>query len=109
MKISRMLALTMAACLLAACNADQLPPTLKYATFKGVVVDSLSNQPIANATVTVDTVLTTTTASDGTFSFANVPSGDVDYVVTLSGYQTISDHVHADPAATASVTIKLSH
>ncbi len=109
MKIARLVAPVLALVMLAACNADQLPPTVKYATFKGTVVDSATNAPVANATVTVDTVLTTTTASDGTFSFANVPSGDVDFVVTLSGYQTVSDHVHADPSTTATVTVKLSH
>ncbi|MDP9016953.1 MAG: carboxypeptidase-like regulatory domain-containing protein [Candidatus Eremiobacteraeota bacterium] len=109
MKISRILAVAMAACMLAACNADQLPPTGKYATFKGVVLDGATNQPVANATVTVDTVLTTTTASDGSFSFSNVPSGDVDYVVQINGYQTVSDHVHADPLATATVSVKLVH
>ena len=112
MKISRILALAAAAFMLAACNSDQLPPTGKYSTFKGVVVDSVSSQPIAGATVVVDTVLTTTTAADGTFSFDKVPSGDIDYVVKApdgSTYQAVNDHVHADPLATAEVTVKLSH
>ncbi|GAC1388667.1 MAG: hypothetical protein NVSMB31_03080 [Vulcanimicrobiaceae bacterium] len=109
MNISRILALALAAFMLAACNADQLPPTGKYATFKGVVIDSATNQPVPNATVTVDTVLTATTGTDGSFSFSNVPSGDIDYVVQINGYQTISDHVHADPLATATVSVKLVH
>lgn len=108
MKFPRILALVLTAAVLAACNSDSLPPTGKYATFKGVVVDSATSQPVANATVTVDTVLTTTTAPDGTFSFPNVPSGDIDYVVTINGYQTYSDHVHADPSGAATVTVKLA-
>ena len=108
MNITRLAAIVLATCMLSACKADELPPTERYVTFKGVVVDSVSNQPVANATVTVDTVLTTTTAADGSFSFANVPSGDIDYVVTVNGYQTVSEHVHADPSSTATVTVKLT-
>ncbi|MFN2527499.1 MAG: carboxypeptidase regulatory-like domain-containing protein [Candidatus Baltobacteraceae bacterium] len=111
MKISRIFALALAAVLLAACNSDALPPTGKYASFKGTVIDGVSSKPVAGATVVVDTVLTTTTGTDGTFSFEKVPSGDIDYVVKApdgSSYQSISDHVHADPLATATVTVKLS-
>lgn len=108
MKISRIIMLVVATGMLAACKADELPPTEQYATFKGVVLDATSSQPVANATVTVDTVLTTTTATDGSFSFPNVPSGDIDYVVTINGYQAVAEHIHADPLATANVTVKLT-
>lgn len=107
MKIPRILALVLVTCMLAACKGDELPPTEQYVTFKGVVLDSATSKPVANATVTVDTVLTTTTAADGTFSVANVPNGEIDYVVTVSGYQTVAAHVHADPLTTATVTVKL--
>ena len=109
MKISRMLGLAIAACLLVACNNDELPGGGKYATFKGVVVDT-AGAPIPNATVTVDTVLVQTTGPDGSFSFANVPSGDIDYAVKApdgSTFQSLTGHAHADPLATATVTIKL--
>ena len=111
MKISRLIALVLTACMLAACNSDALPPTGKYSTFKGTVIDGVSSKPVAGATVVVDTVLTTTTAADGTFSFDQVPSGDIDYVVKApdgTTYQPVSDHVHADPLTTATVTVKLS-
>ena len=112
MKIARLVALTLAAGMLVACNTDQLPGGGKYATFKGVVVDSVTSAPIANATVTVDTVLVQTTGADGSFSFATVPSGDIDYVDKApdgTTYGSVTDHVHADPLATATVTIKLGH
>lgn len=107
MKIPRIIALVLATCMLAACKADELPPTEQYVTFKGVVLDSATSKPVANATVTVDTVLTTTTAADGTFSIANVPNGEIDYVVSVNGYQTAAAHLHADPLSTATVTVKL--
>ncbi len=112
MRISRFLVLALAAWMLTACNNDELPGGGKYATFKGLVVDGVTGSPVANATVTVDTVLVQTTAADGTFTFANVPSGDIDYVVKApdgTTYQSVSEHTHADPLATASVTIKLIH
>lgn len=112
MRFSRFFALALATVLLVACNNDELPGSGKYSTFKGVVVDSVTGAPVANATVTVDTVLVQTTSADGTFSFANVPSGDIDYSVKApdgSTYQSMSDHVHADPLGTAAVTIKLIH
>ena len=108
MKIPRIIALVLATCMLAACKADELPPTEQYVTFKGVVLDSLTSKPVPNATVTVDTVLTTTTGADGTFSIANVPNGEIDYVVSINGYQTVTAHVHADPLSTANVTVKLT-
>ena len=107
MKIPRLAALVAATALLVACR-DELPPTEQYVTFKGVVLDSVTSKPVANATVTVDTVLSTTTANDGTFSIANVPNGEVDYVVSVEGYQTVAAHVHADPLSTATVTVKLA-
>ncbi|GAC1654057.1 MAG: hypothetical protein NVS9B12_04430 [Vulcanimicrobiaceae bacterium] len=112
MNISRFIALVLAALMLAGCNNDALPGGGKYATFKGVVVDGTTGAPLANATVTVDTVLVQTTAADGSFSFPNVPSGDIDYVVKApdgTTYQSVSDHAHADPLTTATVTVKLIH
>ena len=108
MKYARPILVLFALLALAGCN-DQLPPAMHYATFKGVVVDSKTQAPIPNATITVDTVLTTTSGSDGTFSLSNVPTGDVDYVIKADGYQPFYDTKHADPSATLTVTAALSH
>lgn len=109
MKIARVFTLLVIAVLLAACNDDQLPPSAKYVVVKGVVVDSSSAAPIANATVTVDSALVTITGSDGTFSIANVPSGSVDYAVVAQGYKSFNDSITVEPASSATVTVKLSH
>ena len=68
---------------LAACNDSALPPGGTYQSVSGVVLDSATRQPVAGATVTVDTVLTATTDSAGKFSFEKVPVGEFDYQVTM--------------------------
>lgn len=109
MKTARVFTLLVIAVLLAACNDDQLPPSAKYVVVKGVVVDSITAAPVANATVTVDSALVTITGSDGTFSIANVPSGSVDYAVVAQGYKNFNDSITVEPATTATVTVKLLH
>ncbi|HET7813216.1 MAG TPA: carboxypeptidase-like regulatory domain-containing protein [Candidatus Baltobacteraceae bacterium] len=96
---------------LAGCNDSALPPGGTYQSVSGVVVDS-ANKPIAGATVTVDTVLTQVTDSAGKFSFAKVPVGEVDYVVTPpanSSYkQTPSQTAHLLPDKPLTLTVTLS-
>jgi hypothetical protein len=77
---------------------------------QGRVLDAATNQPIAGATVTVDTVLKTTTDSAGKFTFAQVPVGEVDYVVSAPGYKTTqSVPVHLAPDKPLDLTVTLSH
>src|SRR5579864_2805247 len=57
MKRAQLVGALIACMALAACNDDSLPPGGTYQTMQGVVVDAATNQPIAGATVTVDTVL----------------------------------------------------
>ncbi len=83
--------------MLAACNDDSLPPATQFTPLHGTVIDSVTNKPIAGATVIVDTVLTTTTDANGTFLIAKVPSGIVDYVVKANGYSDISASVNVEP------------
>lgn len=78
------------AALLAGCGDYGVPPAQTYATVQGTVTDSSTNQPVGGATVTVDSVLTTTTTADGAFKFTNVPLGPFDYSVTADGYQQAS-------------------
>lgn len=96
---------------LAGCNDSALPPGGTYQSVSGVVVDAATNQPIAGAVVTVDTVLTATTDAAGKFSFEKVPVGEVDYVVTppantpYKATQTQSAHLLPDKPLTLTVSL----
>jgi len=96
---------------LAGCNDSSLPPGGTYQSIAGVVVDASTNQPVANATVTVDTVLHATTDSSGKFSFAQVPVGEVDYQVTVAGgtYKAYTGSAHLAPDKPLALTVALSH
>lgn len=112
MKRARVLAVLtaiVAAIALAGCNDDALPPGGTYQSVSGVVVDAATKQPIAGATVTVDTVLTATTDTQGHFAFAQVPVGDVDYQVSASGYTPVSAPVRLAPDKPLTLTVTLSH
>jgi Carboxypeptidase regulatory-like domain len=78
------LALTCA--VLTACGGGQVPPAQNYATIRGRAYDAATNQPVAGVTVTVDTILTATTAGDGTYRVANVPLGQYSLTASASGY-----------------------
>lgn len=82
---------------LAACDNGDLPPGTQYSSIQGTVIDAATNAPIADATVIVDTVLTTTTDANGSFTLAKVPSGIVDYVVRAKGYADVSASSNAEP------------
>ncbi len=91
------LAVALLAPTLSACDNGDLPPATKFSAFHGVVTDAATNKPIANATVIVDAVLTTTTDENGAFSIAKVPSGTVDYVIKADGYKDINASVNIEP------------
>ncbi len=78
------LALTCAA--LTACGGGQVPPAQNYATIRGRAYDTATNQPVSGVTVTVDTILTGTTAADGTYRITNVPLGSYSLAASASGY-----------------------
>lgn len=96
---------------LAGCNDSALPPGGTYQSVSGVVVDAATSQPIAGATVTVDTVLTAVTDSKGKFTFDKIPVGEVDYVVTppantsYKATETQSAHLLPDKPLTLTVTL----
>jgi carboxypeptidase family protein len=107
---ARLIGMLLACVALAACNDSALPPGGTYQSVQGVVLDAATNKPIAGASVTIDTVLTTTTDSAGHFAFAQVPVGEVDYVVSAPGYKTTqSVPVHLAPDKPLSLTVTLSH
>ncbi len=60
---------------LAACGGPQIPPAQNYGTVMGRVYDASTNQPLANVVVTVDTILTATSGSDGSYRIGTVPLG----------------------------------
>ena len=89
--------LAFAVLVLSACDNGDLPPATQFSPLSGTVTDSVTHQPIADATVIVDTVLTATTDANGKFTFAKVPSGIMDYVVRAKGYADITATVNAEP------------
>lgn len=96
---------------LAGCNDSALPPGGTYQALSGVVLDAATKQPVAGAVVTVDTVLTATTDAEGKFSFAQVPVGEVDYVVTVPNgtYKPTQLHAHLMPDKPLALTVTVSH
>ncbi len=97
----------MACGLLSACNNDDLPPSAGFATLTGTVVDDTTHQPIAGATVTVDTVLTATTDASGAFKISEVPSGIADYTVQAPGYALIEATTNVEPGKVGQVAVTL--
>jgi serine protease AprX len=91
---------------LTACN-DGLPPAGQYSTFKGTILDAVTQKPIANATVTIDTVLEATTDATGAFTIEQVPSGIVDYVVKAKGYHDLSATATAEPGKTFQLNVAM--
>jgi len=83
-------AVTLVALALIGCNSP-IPPQQNYATIYGVVTDGTTGQPLSGATVTIDSVLTATTAADGTFSVPNVPIGPYTAIEVADGFQQHQD------------------
>jgi|SRR5579863_5963051 len=90
---------------LAACDNGDLPPAMQYSSLTGSVTDAVTHKPIANATVIVDTVLSTTTDDNGNFTIDKVPSGIVDYVVTAKGYADLSASANSEPGKPLTVSV----
>jgi hypothetical protein len=89
------------------CNSDSLPPAAGFAPLQGTVIDRTTNQPIAGALVTVDTVITATTDATGTFKIDKVPSGIVDYTVQAQGYALVQATTNIEPSKPAQLSIVL--
>lgn len=104
----RLLGAVFAVLVLAACNDSALPPGGTYNAVQGVVLDAATNQPVAGATVTIDTVLTATTDAQGKFSFTQVPVGDVDVVITAAGYKDYSAPARLEPDKPLNLSITLT-
>ena len=99
------LALSLAA--LAGCDNNGVPPAQNYATIMGRAYDAASNQPVAGVSVTVDTILSATTGSDGTYRIVDVPIGSYHVGVTPpSGYTAVASPLD-DGSVTAGQTIEV--
>jgi iron complex outermembrane receptor protein len=74
----------------------------------GRVVDSTSQQPLANATVRIDgTQLGALTRDDGSFAVAGVPAGARTVRVTRVGFAAKSQPVTVNAGASANVVLQL--
>ena len=92
---------------LSACDNGDLPPASKFATVKGQVIDATTHAPVANATIIIDAVLTTTTDSNGNFTIDKVPSGIIDYVVRAQGYKDVNSSSNAEPGQPFELNVAL--
>ena len=72
---------------LSACGGPAVPPAANYPTIHGRAYDTATNQSVAGAVISVATILTATTAADGTYRITNIPIGQYSLVVQPpSGY-----------------------
>ncbi|HZO92408.1 MAG TPA: carboxypeptidase-like regulatory domain-containing protein [Candidatus Baltobacteraceae bacterium] len=104
---ARLAALALSLAALAGCNGNGVPPAQNYATITGRAYDAASNQPVAGVTVTVDTILSATTGSDGTYRIVNVPIGSYHVGVTPPAGYTAAANALDDGSVTAGQTIEV--
>jgi hypothetical protein len=97
---------------LAGCNGNPAAPQGNYGTIMGVVKSS-SGQPIANATVTADFVVSTHTDANGKYTLQQVPidssTTTTDVSCSATGYQNPPDqHVSVSAGKQYEVDFTLS-
>jgi outer membrane receptor for ferrienterochelin and colicins len=77
-------------------------------SINGIVVDSISLQPITGATVTVEgTTIGTGTKGDGSYLLRAVPPGSVAVRVRAVGYRTRTEHVRVRPGESTPLFVGL--
>lgn len=77
-------------------------------TIQGVVTDSKTGQPLANANVLIEsTRLGTSTDQKGAFRLENVASGERQVVISYIGYEKVLRSVRVTAAEVTTLTIKL--
>ena len=101
-----------AALAISGCNNNPAAPQGNYGTIMGVVKSS-SGQPIANATVTADFVVTTHTDANGKYTLPQVPIDSSSTTTTVScsasGFQNPPDqHVTVSAGKQYEVDFTLS-
>lgn len=75
-------------------------------TVSGTITDSTTNTTIAGATVTLDS-LSTTTSSAGSYSFSGVSAGSYTLSVSASGYNSASKQVQVEAGVPQTVDLSL--
>ena len=76
------------------------------AALSGRLLNSLSGEPVAGATVLLEELRrTTTSAADGSFSFDSVPAGTYHVSVRTQGYSSRRSEVSVPAAAVLDITI----
>jgi uncharacterized protein YfaP (DUF2135 family) len=94
---------------LAACGGPAIPPAQPYATITGRVYDAATNKPVAGATVTGSTILTTTSADDGTYKIENFPIGPNEVQVTPpAGYAAVQPQYSISPQKGETLTLDIA-
>ncbi|HVA29113.1 MAG TPA: carboxypeptidase regulatory-like domain-containing protein [Candidatus Baltobacteraceae bacterium] len=100
-------AMALAALALAGCQNYGLPPGQQFSAVSGTITDSATNQPLAGATVVIDSVLNAVTDAAGKFSVARAPSGILDYSVQAPGYAALSASANAHPGKPLTLNLSL--
>jgi len=94
---------------LAGCGGPAIPPAQNYATITGRVYDAASNAPVPGAVVTGSVILTTTSATDGTYKIANFPIGPNELQVTPpAGYTAVQSQYSISPQKGETLTIDIA-
>lgn len=65
--------------LMAGCGPSSIPPASQYGTVSGRVYDAVTNQPIAGAAVTINSVQSAFSDGQGAYAIPNVPGGPTDW------------------------------
>ena len=88
---------------LAACGPGGTPPS-PIISVSGTVREAVTNQPIAGATVTVQSKSATTVAN-GTYSITGLAEGQAVVTITHQGHTRIAQNIVVNGATTVNVTL----
>ncbi|MBM2826655.1 MAG: peptidase and subtilisin kexin sedolisin [Dehalococcoidia bacterium] len=70
------------------CDVAGLPPPVTTGSVAGTVTNVSNSTPISGASVSVDSGQSATTAADGTYTIANVPTGTRTVIAAASGFNS---------------------
>ncbi|MCL4478225.1 MAG: carboxypeptidase regulatory-like domain-containing protein [Deltaproteobacteria bacterium] len=86
-------------------------PGISTGTLSGTVVNSATQNPIANATIALNPAVAANVSTDtnGKFTFANIPIGPYEVIVSASGYnQLTSDSIAVVAGMTLTTILSLT-
>jgi len=84
------------------------PPPETNGSIAGIVTDTSNGSPIPGASVTADSGQNETTASDGSYTLAAVPTGVRTVSVSASGYDSASPSTTVTDGGTSTLNVSLS-